>query len=250
MLAAVETWVKMDHAAREKNWMSWVNAIAKRVSGIGSIKTTIREPEGINNRSASLTISWDPEKLHLSSAELIQELISSKPRITVGGGRNTDPGMASISINASQMQPGQDKIVGDKLFELLSKRRSPKAETAMKAPSSKISGRWDLEIDYFSSKSDHIIYLEQDGNWLKGIHKTDFSVREISGSIEGTEVKFLSPGRRPAVSYTFAGTISGDTISGKIDMGEFLTANFTGKKNTIDPDRIPIVFPEGRPMGN
>ncbi len=250
MLAAVETWVKMDHAAREKNWMNWVNAIAKRVSGIESVKSTIREPEGINNRSASLSISWDPEKLHLSSAELIQELISSKPRITVGGGRSTDSGMASISINASQMQPGQDKIVGDKIFELLSKKRSPKVEASMKAPSSKISGRWDLEIDYFSSKSDHLLYLEQDGNWLKGIHKTDFSVREISGSIEGNEVKFQSPGRRPAVSYTFAGTISGDTISGKIDMGEFLTANFTGKKNTKDPDRIPIVFPEGRPMGN
>ncbi len=250
MLAAVETWVKIDHAAREKNWMNWVNAIAKRVSGIESIKTTIREPEGINNRSASLSISWDPEKLHLSSAELIQELISSKPRITVGGGRSAEPGMASISINASQMQPGQDKLVGDKIFELLSRKRSPKAETALKAPGSKIGGRWDLEIDYFSSKSDHILYLEQDGNWLKGIHKTDFSVREISGSIEGNEVKFLSPGRRPAVSYTFAGTISGDTISGKIDMGEFLTANFTGKKNTKNPDRTPIVFPEGRPMGN
>jgi len=250
MLAAVETWVKMDHAAREKNWMNWVNTIAKRVSGIESVKTTIREPEGINNRSASLSISWDPAKLHLSSAELIQELISSKPRITVGGGRSTDPGMASISINASQMQPGQDKIVGDKIFELLSKKRSPKVEASMKAPSSKIGGRWDLEIDYFSSKSDHILYLEQDGNWLKGIHKTDFSVREVSGSIQGNEVKFLSPGRRPAVSNTFAGTISGDTISGKIDMGEFLTANFSGKKNTKDPDRIPIVFPEGRPMGN
>ncbi|MFA5245252.1 MAG: aminotransferase class V-fold PLP-dependent enzyme [Pedobacter sp.] len=250
MLAAVETWVKMDHAAREKNWMSWMNSIARRVSGIGSVKTVIREPEGINNRSASLTISWDPDKLNLSSTELIQELISSKPRITVGGGRSTDPEMASISITSSQMQLGQDKIVGDKLFELLSKKRSPKAETAMKAPNSKISGRWDLEIDYFSSKSDHIIYLEQDGNWLKGIHKTDFSVRELSGTIEGNEVKFLSPGRRPAVSYTFSGTISGETISGKIDMGEFLTANFTGKKNTKEPDRIPIVFPEGRPMGN
>ena len=250
MLAAVETWVKMDHAAREKNWMSWVNSIAKRVSLIESVKTTIREPEGINNRSASLSISWDPEKLHLSSAELIQELISSKPRITVGGGRNAETGMASISINASQMQPGEDKIVGDKIFELLSKKRSPKAETAMKAPSSKIGGRWDLEIDYFSSKSNHILYLEQDGNWLKGIHKTEFSVREVSGSIEGNEVKFLSPGRRPAVSYTFEGTISGNSISGKIDMGEFLTADFTGKKNTKDPDKIPIVFPEGRPMGN
>ena len=250
MLAAVETWVKMDHAAREKNWMTWMNTIAKRISGIEHVNTIISEPKGIDNRSASLAILWDPQKLHLTSAELTQELINSRPRITVSAGRNLESAKASISLNASQMQPGQDKIVGDKIFELLSKKRSPKVEASMKAPSSKISGRWDLEIDYFSSKSDHILYLEQDGNWLKGIHKTDFSVREISGSIEGNEVKFLSPGRRPAVSYTFAGTISGDNISGKIDMGEFLTANFSGKKNTKDPDRIPIVFPEGRPMGN
>jgi seryl-tRNA(Sec) selenium transferase len=250
MLAAVETWVKMDHAGREKNWMSWVNAIASKMSGIEHIKTMITEPKGINNRSASLTISWDPLKLHLSSSDLIQELINSKPRITVGAGRNIDNGMTSISINASQMQAGQDKIVADKLFELLSKNRSPKAETAMKLPSSMISGRRDLEIDYFSSKSEHVLYIEQDGNWIKGIHKTDFSTHEISGSIEGNEIKFLSPGRRPAVSYTFSGTLDGDTISGKIDMGEFLTARFTAKKNPFEPDRVPIVFPTGRPMGN
>ena len=250
MLAAVETWVKMDHAGREKNWMSWLNAIAGRMSGIEHVKTMVMEPKGINNRSASLTISWDPLKLHLTSAELIQELINSKPRITVGAGRNTDNGMTSISINASQMQAGQDKIVGDRIFELLTKKRSPKTESEMKAPAALINGRWDLTVDYFSSKSDHLLYIEQDGNWIKGIHKTDFSTREISGSIEGDEIKFLSPGRRPAVSYTFSGTISGDIISGKIDMGEFLTANFTGKKNTKDPDKIPIVFPEGRPMGN
>jgi seryl-tRNA(Sec) selenium transferase len=250
MLAAVETWVKMDHAGREKNWISWVNAIANRMSGIEHVKTSVMEPKGINNRSASLAISWDPLKLHLTSSELIQELINSKPRITVGAGRNTDNGMTSISINASQMQAGQDKIVGDRIFELLTKKRSPKTESAMKAPVALIDGRWDLVVDYFSSKSDHMLYIEQDGNWIKGIHKTDFSTREISGSIEGNEIKFLSPGRRPAVSYTFSGSLNGDTISGKIDMGEFLTANFTGKKNTKDPDKIPIVFPEGRPMGN
>lgn len=250
MLAAVETWVKMDHAAREKKWMSWMNNIANRISGIEHVKTTISEPKGIDNRSASLSIIWDPQKLHLTSAELTQELIRSKPRITVSSGRNLESSMASISINASQMQPGQDKIVGDKIFELLSKKRSPKTDTIMKSPSASVNGRWDLVIDYFSSKGDHVIYIEQDGNWIKGMHKTDFSTREISGSIEGNEIKFLSPGRRPAVSYTFSGIVSGDSISGKIDMGEFLTANFTGIKNTKDPDRIPIVFPEGRPMGN
>ncbi len=250
MLAAVETWVKMDHAGREKNWMSWVNAIANRMSGIEHVKTRVMEPKGVNNRSASLAISWDPLKLHLTNTELIQELINSKPRITVGAGRITDNGITSISINASQMQSGQDKIVGDRIFELLTKKRSPKAESTIKAPAALIDGRWDLAVDYFSSKSDHLLYIEQDGNWIKGIHKTDFSTREISGSIEGNEIKFLSPGRRPAVSYTFSGTISGDIISGNIDMGEFLTATFTAKKNTFEPDHVPIVFPTGRPMGN
>src|SRR2546422_1064709 len=43
MLAAVEMWVKRDHAGEWKTWLSWLDNIAKRVSGIESVRTSVRE---------------------------------------------------------------------------------------------------------------------------------------------------------------------------------------------------------------
>src|SRR5437870_477243 len=88
MLAAVEAWVKRDHEGEWKTWLSWLDTIAKRVSAIEGVKTAVREPNGLSNHSPSLTISWDPAKLHIDGEEVAEELATTKPRIalTSGGG--------------------------------------------------------------------------------------------------------------------------------------------------------------------
>ena len=60
MLAAVEAWVKRDHDAEWKTWLSWLDNISRRVSTIAGVKTSVREPTGLSNKSPSLTITWDP----------------------------------------------------------------------------------------------------------------------------------------------------------------------------------------------
>src|SRR6476661_1727583 len=59
MLAAVEAWVKRDHAGEWKTWLSWLDTISKRLSTIESVKCSVREPAGLSNRSPVLMISWD-----------------------------------------------------------------------------------------------------------------------------------------------------------------------------------------------
>src|SRR4029078_8483003 len=44
MLAAVEAWTKRDHAAEWKTWLSWLDEIAKRVSVIDGVTTSVFEP--------------------------------------------------------------------------------------------------------------------------------------------------------------------------------------------------------------
>ena len=78
MLAAVEAWVKRDHEAEWKTWLSWLDTIAKRVSTIDGVKTAVREPTGLSNHSPSLTISWDPAKLHITGEEVAEELASDQ----------------------------------------------------------------------------------------------------------------------------------------------------------------------------
>jgi hypothetical protein len=147
------------------------------------------------------------------------------------------------------MQPGDDKVVAERIYGVLSAKRGPRS-TDMAAPSANVSGRWDVDIEFFSSRSRHTLFIEQDGNWLQGSHQGDFSVRDMIGMIEGNEVKLRSVERRPgaAVTFIFSGTVSGDTISGPIHMGEYLNATFTAKRHSYPTERTRIVVPKGPPL--
>jgi seryl-tRNA(Sec) selenium transferase len=250
MLAAVEAWVKRDHAAEWKTWLSWLDGISKRVSTIEGVTTTLREPTELSNRSPSLVISWDPARLHLTGEDLAEELSRAKPRIAVGagGGRDLAPGMTAISVTAWMMQPGDDKVVAERIHATLSKRRE--AKPAMTAPLANIAGRWDVEIEFFSSKGRHTLVVEQDGNWLQGVHEGEFSTRDVAGTIEGDQVKLRSVERLPGaiVPFIFAGTLAGDTIAGGIYMGEYLNAKFTAKRYAYPTTRTTVRVPAGRPL--
>jgi D-glucosaminate-6-phosphate ammonia-lyase len=255
MLAAVEVWVKRDHDADWKTWLSWLDNISRRVSTIAGVKTSVREPTGLSNKSPSLTISWDATRLNITGEEVAEELARTKPRIALGGGggggrgSEAEPGTTSISVTAWMMQPGDDKVVAERIYGVLSAKRTPRS-TAMPAPSANLSGLWDVEIEFFSSKSRHTLFIEQDGNWIQGSHQGDFTVRDMVGMIEGNEVKLRSIERRPgaAVTFIFSGTVSGNTMSGPIHMGEYLNAKFTAKKRAYPAEHTRIVVPKGPPL--
>jgi D-glucosaminate-6-phosphate ammonia-lyase len=257
MLAAVEAWVKRDHEGEWRTWLSWLDTISKRVSAIESVKTAVREPTGLSNRSPSLVITWNPLKLHITGEEVAEELARTKPRIAIGNGggggsgrgSEPDPGTTAITITAWMMQPGEDKIVADRVYGVLSQKRSPRS-TEMTRPAANIGGRWDVDVAFFSSKSQHTLFIEQDGNWIQGSHKGDFSMRDLVGTIEGDQMKLRSVDRRPgnSVTYIFAGTLSGETISGPIYMGEYLNATFTARRYSYPTTRVRIVIPGGPPL--
>jgi len=247
MLAAVEAWTKRDHAGEWKTWLSWLDNIAKKVSTIDGVTTSVFEPTELSNRSPVLNIYWDPAKLNITGEEIAEEFARNKPRVAVGG--ETREGKSSISITTGQMQPGNDKLVADRVYGVLSQKRTPKP-TTMDAPAGNVSGRWDADVEFFSSTSKHTFFLEQDGNWIQGSHKGEFTVRDIRGSIEGKTVKLRSADRHPgdSITFIFSGALSGETISGSIYMGEYQTAKFTAKRNNNKSPHEKIMVPGGPPI--
>ena len=247
MLAAVEAWTKRDHTAEWKTWLSWLDHIAARVSKIDGVTTSVFEPTELSNKSPVLNIYWDPAKLHITGDEIAEEVGRNKPRIAIGSGNQE--GKTSINITTGQMQPGNHKVVADRIYEVLSKKRTPK-DNNMPAPAANLSGSWDATIEFFSSTSKHILFLEQDGNWIRGSHKGDFSVRELTGSIEGNNVKLKSVDRHPAdsITFIFSGTLTGDSIDGTIHMGEYRTAKFTAKRSSYKRKNEKIMVPGGPPL--
>jgi seryl-tRNA(Sec) selenium transferase len=262
MLAAVEAWMTMDHEAEMRMWNSWLNTIAKRVSGVESVKTNIRQPPPtlIDHVTPYLTISWDPNKLNITGLDAAEELGSTrtKPRIAVLAGTgergNTqNDGTEAITVAAYMMQAGDETVVADRIFELLSRKRPPRINTPMAAPAANLTGRWEVTVEFCASKCEQTFIIEkQDGNWLRGSHKGTFAMRELVGSIEGNQVKFQSNYRVPGdrITSIFSGTLSGDTITGEMDMDEYLTGRFTAKRYAYPTGPTPIRVPTGPPQAS
>lgn len=259
MVAAVEAWVKRDHKAEWAKWLGYLDTISKSVTRVAGVTAEVREPRGLSNRSPALHISWDPSKLHITGEELAETVARTKPRIALGAGgldRSRDAVAAGvgertgIDVTAWMMQPGDDRVVADRLYALLSQKRSPKAPPA--APAGQLGGRWDVSVEFFSSKSEHSWTLEQDGNRLQGSHKGEFSVRDAFGTIEGAEVRLQSTERTPGdqIPFTFAGTLNGETLAGTVYMGEYLTAKFSARRHTYPSRRPSIQIPGGPPLAN
>jgi seryl-tRNA(Sec) selenium transferase len=247
MVAAVEDWLERDHEGEWKRWLSWLEVISKKVNQINGISTKVVEPVNLNNKYPVLHIIWDPEKFHVTGYEIAEEVGRNKPRIALGN-RDEPDGTSSIQITPGHMQAGEEKIVADRLFEVLSKKRSPKPE--MKMPATNLSGRWDVEVQYALSASQHSFTIEQDGNWIQGTHKGDFDTKNMVGTIDGDEVKIKStiPIVGNIIIYLFSGKVSGDTISGDIHMGEYLTAKFIAKRNKTKLPRQKVMIPGGQPL--
>jgi hypothetical protein len=95
------------------------------------------------------------------------------------------------------------------------------------------------------------LFIEQDGKWIKGFHKGDFTVRELTGIVENDSiVKLRSVDRHPAdsITFIFSGTIAGDWITGSIYMGEYRTATFTAKRTSYKIPPKEIMVPGGPPL--
>jgi D-glucosaminate-6-phosphate ammonia-lyase len=248
MLAAVESWVKRDHVEKMRIWHTYLDTISKKVSAVKGVKCSIKEPRGLSNHSPSLVISWNPDEMNIYGTDVQESLATKQPRIAVHSSYINDDGQTAVIISSGQMQPGNDAVVAERIYEILSDRHTKPKEMA--APAGNLTGRWDVDIEFFSSRSQHTFFVEQDGNWIKGSHKGDFSMRDMVGVIEGDQFKISSSDRHVAdhIPFVFYGTYANDKMSGEIFMGEYIRAKFTAARHLQKPSHKPIKVPKGQPL--
>ena len=254
MLAAVEAWVAMDHVKEMNTWVSWLETIGNKVSTINGVKTSITrpEPELIHHVTPYLFIRWNPDQLHITGEEIAEELGTIAPRIAVQVGKD-ESGLTGITLVGYMMIPGNDKVAANRIYEVLSRKRQPKVIQEMKNPVMNMVGLWDMEVEYFSSKvTQHLFIDTQEGNWITGMFKTEFSSRPFTGSIDGNEVKILCnlywPGDR--ILTTMQGSISSGVLTGEMDFHEFNNAKFIAKKHKSTPNKKTIRYPNFRPQSS
>jgi uncharacterized pyridoxal phosphate-dependent enzyme len=136
MLAAIETWEKIDMDSLNREWNSKVQRIAKVVETVPGVSTNIYVPaEG--NSYPTLRVMWDEPGFGLTVAQCDQQLRSGEPRIEVL--TNSNPSMVAavregddpkhkppknqLEIVSMTLQPGEDLIVARRLREILNGAR-------------------------------------------------------------------------------------------------------------------------------
>jgi L-seryl-tRNA(Ser) seleniumtransferase len=236
MLAAVEMWVKRDHQAEWREWEARLEAISAAVSKVAGVTARVGQPgAGLSNRSPRLTIQWDGAKLGIAGQELSKVLLDTEPRIVLASasGNRSGAGASSISIIPYMMMPGDEKVVGERLYALLS--APPKIEVA-EAPQGEVvavGGQWDVRMEFVRGAADHTLVLEQDGTRLMGTHRAEFYSGDISGAVAANTVRFQSShqveGTR--LGYAFTGTAESDKMSGTVDLGEYGQARWTAQRH-------------------
>ena len=115
------------------------------------------------------------------------------------------------------MGPGDEKIVADRVHEVLSARHTLKPVEAPKPPVTDLSGQWQVEIAYAASQGTHTLHLQQKGNELVGTHQGNFTARELSGTISGGAVSLASRVTERtgnSLNYRFTGQVAGDVQDG------------------------------------
>jgi L-seryl-tRNA(Ser) seleniumtransferase len=138
LLTAVETWLKTDLNALNREWNGRVERIEKLVKTVPGVDTDISIPTD-GNRYPTLHISWDEQKWGYSVKDCVQQLRAGDPVIEVAGADNPSivpavregspkradqrPERLKLELVSSTIQPNEVLIVGQRIRELLNTAR-------------------------------------------------------------------------------------------------------------------------------
>jgi uncharacterized pyridoxal phosphate-dependent enzyme len=232
MLTAVEMWTKRDHTAEWTRWNAWLDSIAKRVSTVAGVTTSVVQPVGLSNRTPSLDVRWDAARFGIDGAAVARHLFDTDPRVALFSAGDKPGAGTGVSVTPYMLMPGEEKIIADRLVTVLTSPPSKEA-TPTAAPAADITGQWDVHIEYAASTSNHTLHIRQRGNDLDGAHQGDFVTRDLSGTINGDAVVIRShwdEEHGDALGFAFSGRVTGDELAGTLDMGEYRAARWTARR--------------------
>lgn len=235
MLAAVECWKTRDHDAEWREWINQLRVVATAVERVNGVKTTVRQPEGLSNRTPELRIEWDANQIGITGEELAKTLYDGEPRIALAGGsgRRPDRMASAISVVPYMLMPGEAEIVATRLQAVLS--RPPKFENPVipTGEPASIAGQWNVEIQFLRGSAVHTLMLEQNGKELTGTHRGEFVSGDLTGQVHASQVRFHSHQRiqGQVLSYEFSGTVTGPKMAGKVNLGEYGEAEWTASRH-------------------
>lgn len=220
LVAAVELWAtardpQREHAAWRAE-LAQLAAAAETVPGVACEHVDWKGPEEPTPR---LRVRWDRARIDIDGPDLRLRLAAGEPAIQV------DDRFAradSITILPLNLQPGEARIVGQRIAaELARVAARPEAGRAA-GPTIDIGGAWRVTLRLAAGEVEHGFDLRQDGTTVTGVHRLASGASgPIAGRVEGDRVRLESEHRSggAGLAYSFAGNLRDGALEGSVDLG-------------------------------
>jgi L-seryl-tRNA(Ser) seleniumtransferase len=157
MLAAVQRYVTVDH---KKEWAYWksqidyVRAVVSKVQGVECGEV----PEWVTNHVPRLWVNWDEKAFNFSREECFNALQEGEPSVVP---LRTPMG---ITIVPWMMVPGEEKIVAQRLKEVLTGARKTAHLRPRRTAAELVALRQDNPIDAWDPDNDGLIAYYKSGD--------------------------------------------------------------------------------------
>lgn len=113
MLVALELYLARDHKKEWELWESQIKLISDSALSVKGVTTEIHVPQHANH-VPSLHIRWDEKVVGISMDEMRKRLRDGHPSIETVGNKE------QVGITTWMMEPGQERIVAQRVKEILS----------------------------------------------------------------------------------------------------------------------------------
>ena len=230
MLRAVEIWrTQRDIQADFREWESWYAEMIGQLTKVSGVRAEVRPPAR-GGPFPTLDVSWDPKQIGITAGEVGRLMLEGEPRIMT----HAEGEGHSFLIRPAALKPGEHKIVATRLSEVFAGAPRPRADKAKPAaPAADISGVWEVDVQYEVGSARHKLFLNAKGNHVEGSHEGWAYQGDLTGEIDGNHVKLRSslPAEGQRLSYSFTGTLSGNTMSGGVEFGEYGKGRWSARRH-------------------
>ncbi len=113
MWKALEIYLNSDQEKLTREWWDRLHYVSKHVRSIHGVTTSDYVPP-IANHVPTMHITWDTQKVALTSAQALEFLQSGDPAVMVQGGSDGH----SLSMASFMLQPGEERIIAGRMKEM------------------------------------------------------------------------------------------------------------------------------------
>ena len=117
MIKALEIHLSEDQDALAREWQQRLETISSQITKVSGVSTSYFMPP-VANHVPHMNITWDQGRVRLAPEDATKLLRAGKPSIVIGGGKEGSEGRPGLIMNSFQLQPGEEKIVAERMAQL------------------------------------------------------------------------------------------------------------------------------------